>query len=152
MKKLTGDLQELARQCAGRPLLIAVDAEGGQVMRLSTRLGYAQSPSPREMGQSGDVAFTELEARRIAVMLREAGINWNLAPVVDVAVNPLNPAVVVPGRTFSADPAEVIAHARAFIRGMRAEGILTSLKHFPGMGRAFATPTRASPTSPTPPS
>jgi beta-N-acetylhexosaminidase len=134
LRKLTRDLQELARGCTGRPLFIAVDAEGGPVMRLSTRLGYAQTLSARELGQSGDVALTEAEARRIGAVLRDAGINWNLAPVVDVAVNPLNPAVVAPGRTFSSDPRQVIAHARAFIRGMHAEGILTSLKHFPGHG------------------
>jgi beta-N-acetylhexosaminidase len=134
LKKLTRDLQALSRQCTGRPLFIAVDAEGGPVMRLSTRLGYPPTLSARELGQSGDVALTEVEARRIAVTLRDAGINWNLAPVVDVAVNPLNPAVVAPGRTFSADPDHVVAHARAFIRGMHAEGILTALKHFPGHG------------------
>ena len=103
-------------------------------MRLSTRLGYPPSLSASEMGQSGDVAATEAEARRVAITLREAGINWNLAPVVDVAVNPLNPAVVALGRTFSSDPDQVVAHARAFIKGMHAEGILTSLKHFPGHG------------------
>ena len=132
--KLTGDLQALARRCAGRPLFVAVDAEGGQVMRLSPRLGYPPSLSASEMGQSGDVAATEAEARRVAVLLREAGINWNLAPVVDVAVNPDNPAVVALGRTFSSDARQVVAHARAFIKGMHAEGILTALKHFPGHG------------------
>jgi beta-N-acetylhexosaminidase len=134
VKKLTADLQELAKQCTGRPLFIAADAEGGQVMRLSPRLGYEPFPSARELGQSGDVALTESEARRMAVLLREAGINWDLAPVVDVAVNPLNPVVVASGRTFSADPRQVTAHARAFVKGMRAEGILTCLKHFPGHG------------------
>jgi beta-N-acetylhexosaminidase len=134
IRRLTRDLQALSRQCTGRPLFIAVDAEGGPVMRLSTRLGYATTRSARELGLSGDVGLTEAEARRIAATLREAGINWNLAPVVDVAVNPLNPAVVAPGRTFSADAREVTAHARAFIRGMHAEGILTALKHFPGHG------------------
>ena len=136
--KLTANLQELARRCARRPLFIATDAEGGQVMRLSPRLGYPPTLSASEMGQSGDVAVTEAEARRIAVMLREAGINWNLAPVVDVAVNPLNPAVVASGRTFSADPHQVVAHARAFIQGMHAEGVLTTLKHFPGHGSSLA--------------
>jgi beta-N-acetylhexosaminidase len=132
--KLTSDLQDLARRCARRPLFIAADAEGGRVNRLSPRIGYPPSLSAAEMGRSGDVAATEAEARRIAVTLREAGINWNLAPVVDVAVNPENPAVVALGRTFSADAREVTAHARAYVLGMRAEGILTSLKHFPGHG------------------
>ena len=132
--KLTTDLQALARRCAGRPLLIATDAEGGAVMRLSTRAGYLPTPSHQELGDGGDVALTELEARRLGGRLREAGINWNLAPVVDVAVNPTNPAVVALGRTFGSDPARVTAHARAFVAGMRAAGVLTSLKHFPGHG------------------
>ena len=135
--KLTADLQDLARRCARRPLFIAADAEGGRVNRLSPRIGYPPSLSAAEMGQSGDVAATEAEARRIAVTLREAGINWNLAPVVDVAVNPENPAVVALGRTFSADARAVAAHARAYILGMRAEGVLTSLKHFPGHGSSL---------------
>ncbi len=134
VKQLTADLQALALQCAGRPLLIAADNEGGLVMRLSTRVGYLATPAPQEMGDQGDVAQTELEARRMGATLREAGINWNLAPVVDVAVNPLNPAVVTLGRTFSSDPTQVVAQARAFIEGMHEAGVLTSLKHFPGHG------------------
>jgi beta-N-acetylhexosaminidase len=134
VKQLTADLQALALQCAGRPLLIAADNEGGLVMRLSSRVGYLPTPAPQEMGDQGDVAQTELEARRMGATLREAGINWNLAPVVDVAVNPLNPAVVTLGRTFSSDPKQVIAQARAFIQGMHEAGVLTSLKHFPGHG------------------
>ena len=132
--RLTADLQALARSCAGRPLLIAADAEGGLVMRLSVRAGYPPTPSHQELGDGGDVAQTELEAQRLGARLREAGINWNLAPVVDVAVNPTNPAVVTLGRTFGSDPERVVAHARAFIAGMHAAGILTSLKHFPGHG------------------
>lgn len=134
VKQLTADLQALALQCAGRPLLIAADNEGGLVMRLSSRVGYLPAPAPQELGEQGDVARTELEARRMGATLREAGINWNLAPVVDVAVNPFNPAVVTLGRTFSSDPQQVIAQARAFIQGMHEAGILTSLKHFPGHG------------------
>jgi beta-N-acetylhexosaminidase len=134
LRQLTADLQALARECAGRPLLIAADNEGGLVMRLSTRVGYLPTPPPQELGDAGDLAATELESRRMGATLREAGINWNLAPVVDVAVNPLNPAVVALGRTFSSDPQQVIAQARAFIQGMHEAGVLTSLKHFPGHG------------------
>jgi beta-N-acetylhexosaminidase len=134
VRQLTADLQALARECAGRPLLIAADNEGGLVMRLSTRVGYLPTPPPQELGDAGDVAATELESRRMGATLREAGINWNLAPVVDVAVNPFNPAVVTPGRTFGSDPQQVIAQARAFIQGMHEAGVLTSLKHFPGHG------------------
>ncbi|HEV8458991.1 MAG TPA: glycoside hydrolase family 3 N-terminal domain-containing protein [Methylomirabilota bacterium] len=136
--RLTRDLQALALQCTGRPLLIAADNEGGAVMRLSARLGYLPSPSARELGAAGDLALTELEARRMGGTLREAGINWNLAPVVDVAVNPANPVIVAPGRAYSTDADRVTAQARAFITGMHAAGILTALKHFPGHGSSRA--------------
>jgi beta-N-acetylhexosaminidase len=134
VRQLTSDLQALAHQCAGRRLLIAADNEGGLVMRLSTRVGYLPTPPPQALGDAGDPAATALESRRMGATLREAGINWNLAPVVDVAVNPLNPAVVTLGRTFSSDPQQVIMQARAFIQGMHEAGVLTSLKHFPGHG------------------
>ena len=106
--QLTSDLQALAMKCAGRPLFIAADNEGGLVMRLSTRVGYLPTPAPRALGEAGDVA-----------------------------VNPLTPAVVTLGRSFSSDPDRVIAHARAFILGMHEAGILTSLKHFPGHGSSL---------------
>jgi len=134
VRQLTSDLQALARSCTGRRLLIAADNEGGLVMRLSTRLGYLPTPPPQALGDAGDSAATALEARRMGANLREAGINWNLAPVVDVAINPLNPAVVTLGRSFSSDPQQVIVQARAFIQGMHEAGVLTSLKHFPGHG------------------
>jgi beta-N-acetylhexosaminidase len=132
--ELTRDLQALAARCVGRPLFIAVDAEGGRVMRLSPRLGYPPTLPARELGERDEPAFTQAEARRMGEMLREAGINWNLAPVVDVAVNPTNPAVVALGRAYSSDPERVAAHARAFVLGMHEAGVLTALKHFPGHG------------------
>lgn len=137
VRRLTTDLQALAIGCAGRPLFIAADNEGGRVMRLSPRVGYPPSPSAEELGRSDDTEATRTEARRMGALLRDAGVNWNLAPVVDVAVNPQNPAIVTLGRSFSSDPARVIAHARAFIEGMHEAGILTALKHFPGHGSSL---------------
>jgi beta-N-acetylhexosaminidase len=135
--RLSRDLQALARRCTGRPLLIAADGEGGVVMRLSPRSGFPPTLGHGELGQLDDLALTELEARRIGAMLREAGINWNLAPVVDVVLNPFNTVVVQAGRAFSPDPERVTAHARAYLHGMRAVGIIGSLKHFPGHGSSF---------------
>jgi beta-N-acetylhexosaminidase len=129
---------ERARACAGRALLVAVDAEGGRVMRLGAAAGYTATLSHRDLGDSGDLALTELEALRIGGRLREAGIAWNLAPVVDVGYNPANPVIVGTGRSFGVDPARVTAHARAYLAGMRAAGLLTTLKHFPGHGSSFA--------------
>jgi beta-N-acetylhexosaminidase len=128
---------ERARACAGRALLIATDAEGGRVMRLGAGAGYTPTLSHQQLGDANDLALTELEARRIGGRLRDAGIAWDLAPVVDVGYNPANPVIVGAGRSFGADPGRVIAHARAYVAGMRAAGILTTLKHFPGHGSSF---------------
>jgi beta-N-acetylhexosaminidase len=136
--RLTRGLAERARECTGRALLIAVDAEGGRVMRLGPGAGYTATLSHQYLGDANDLAQTELEARRIGSMLREAGINWNLAPVVDVGYNPANPVIVGAGRSFGANPAVVVAQARAFITGMHAAGLLTALKHFPGHGSSVA--------------
>jgi beta-N-acetylhexosaminidase len=124
----------MAASCGSPPLLIAADNEGGQVQRLHPRLGYTAAPSHAELGSQDDLTLTELESRRIARTLKEAGINWNLAPVVDVALNPENAVIVQRGRSFSALPERVTAHARAFVLGHRAENVLTSLKHYPGHG------------------
>jgi beta-N-acetylhexosaminidase len=138
VRRLTEWIRERAAACdAGAPL-IAMDAEGGRVMRLAPRAGYVDTPSARELAEHNDLALTELEARRIGRMLREAGVTWDLAPVVDVGYNPTNPVIVGSGRSYGANPLIVTAHARAFIRGLHAEGILTALKHFPGHGSSFA--------------
>jgi len=132
--RLTRELSARARECTGHALLVAVDAEGGRVMRLGPDAGWTETPSHQDLGQAGDLAQTELEARRIGGMLRAAGINWNLAPVVDVGYNPANPVIVGVGRSFGATPTLVAAQARAYIIGMHAAGVLTALKHFPGHG------------------
>lgn len=137
VSRLTSWIHDRGEACSGVRPIIAVDAEGGQVMRLGPRAGYPPTPSAQELGALGDTAATELEARKIAERLRAAGIDWNLAPVVDVALNPVNPVIVRTGRSYGNDPALVAAHAEAFVRGMHAEGLLTALKHFPGHGSSF---------------
>jgi len=57
--------------------------------------------------------------------------------VVDVGYNPANQVIVGTARSFGANPLLVTEHARAFVRGLRAEGVLTALKHFPGHGSSF---------------
>jgi beta-N-acetylhexosaminidase len=134
LARLTRALADRAHECTGRRLLIAVDAEGGRVMRLGPGAGYTETLSHQALGEAHDLAQTELEARRIGAMLRAAGINWNLAPVVDVGYNPANPVIVGVGRSFGASPSRVAAQARAYIEGMHAAGLVTALKHFPGHG------------------
>jgi beta-N-acetylhexosaminidase len=137
VRRLTTWMRERAAACGAGTPLVAMDAEGGRVMRLAPRAGYVVTPSAQEMAESNDLALTELEARRIGRMLREAGVTWDLAPVVDVGYNPANTVIVGYGRSYGANPLVVTAHARAFIRGLHAEGVLSALKHFPGHGSSF---------------
>ena len=137
LARLTGALAQRAAACTGRKLLVAADAEGGNVMRLAARAGWPETFSAQELGETNDFVLTELEARRIGTMLRAVGINWNLAPVVDVGYNPANPVIVGAARSFGANPQLVTEHARAFVQGLRAKGVLTALKHFPGHGSSF---------------
>jgi beta-N-acetylhexosaminidase len=116
------------------PLLVAVDEEGGLVARLDGRHGFPATISAADLGERGDVTFTQQAGERIAETLASVGITQNLAPVVDVDVNPTNPIIGALGRSFSADPAVVTTQAEAFIEGHRALGVRTTLKHFPGHG------------------
>jgi beta-N-acetylhexosaminidase len=119
---------------ASTPLLVAIDEEGGLVARLDQRRGFPPTISAADLGARGDVAFTQEAGTKIAQTLASVGVNLNLAPVVDLNVNPTNPIIGSLGRSFSADPAVVTAQAEAFIEGHRSVGVLTTLKHFPGHG------------------
>jgi beta-N-acetylhexosaminidase len=130
LKALIGALQSLART----PLLVAIDEEGGLVARLDQRHGFPATISAADLGARGDLAFTRQAGEQIAETLASVGVNLNLAPVVDLNVNPSNPIIGSLGRSFSADPAVVTAQAEAFVEGHRSVGVQTTLKHFPGHG------------------
>ncbi len=112
------------------PPILAIDQEGGRVMRL--RNGAAPMPSAAEVGASGDEALAERIGAQCAHDLRRAGCNMNFAPVLDLAVDAGN--TVIGDRSFGADPAEVTRMARAFARGLERGGIVATYKHFPGHG------------------
>lgn len=130
IKDLTHRIQSLAPI----PVLITTDQEGGKVARLGQSNGYPTSYSPARLGHDNDLEETRTQAAALADMLCDAGFNLNLAPVVDVAVNPRNPIVALLERSFSADPEVVAAQAGAFIDGQHDKGIKCTLKHFPGHG------------------
>ena len=129
---LTAELQAASTTS----LFIAIDAEGGYVNRLRTRYGFPLVvPSAQTLGE-GSPEDTAAIAAELAAELSAYGINWNLAPVVDVNIDPESPAIGYWERSFSADPEVVTAHARAFVEGHREHGVITVLKHFPGHGSA----------------
>ena len=118
------------------PLLVAIDAEGGYVNRLKEKYGFAVVvPTALTLG-GGSVAATGEIASALAAEMAELGINWNLAPVVDVNIDPESPAIGRWERSFSDDPSLVAAHAGAFLRALQDADVVPTLKHFPGHGSA----------------
>jgi beta-N-acetylhexosaminidase len=111
--------------------LVAIDEEGGDVTRLDYLRGSAY-PGNLALGVVDDVDVTRRVAAAIAAELAANGVNYNLAPVIDVNSDPDNPVIGV--RSFGADPALVAAHGVAYIKAMQDAGIATSAKHFPGHG------------------
>ena len=132
LQALGAALQELA----SIPLMIAIDQEGGRVARLDEQRGFPPTLSAQALGEIGDPAYTYTQAAQMARTLAAAGVNHNLAPAVDLNINPDSPAIGRLGRSYSADPAVVIDHARAFIAAHHDQKITTSIKHFPGHGSA----------------
>lgn len=125
------------RECAVAPPLLAVDQEGGRVQRLKARCGFPETPSAAELGAAGrDVSATLAAGRDVGALLARMGLNLDFAPVLDVNRNPQSPAIGAVDRSFSADPELVALHGAAFARGLRSQGVLCCVKHFPGHGSA----------------
>lgn len=122
---LNARLQSLART----PLLLSADLEAGLGMRFHDTTYW---PWPMALGATGDPSLAEREARIIAREAREIGLNQIYAPVADVNINPENPVINV--RSFGEDPQEVGRFVAAFVRGLQSEGVLATVKHFPGHG------------------
>ena len=132
--RLIGNLTALA---PGRELIVAIDQEGGAVTRLSPAYGFPAVASQASIGPKGEPDVTAW-AEGLVATLADVGVNLNLAPVVDLNINPKNPAIGAIGRAFSADPAIVARDAGLELAAHRAQGIRTALKHFPGLGSARA--------------
>ncbi len=130
LRRLSAQLQRLA----STPLFITIDQEGGGVSRLKQRYGFPRTVSAKYLGSENDPESTRRWAAQTAATLRRAGINVDFAPVVDVDVDPRCPVIGARGRSFSADTAVVTSQAGIWIEQLHAQGILTSLKHFPGHG------------------
>ena len=130
VRQLTDRLQA----AADIPLLVAVDQEGGRVRRFKEDTGFPVLESAGVLGGRDEPAATRRQALATARALAAAGVNLNLAPVVDLDLNPDNPVIGGLDRSYGAEPPRVVRHARAFIAAHHAAGILTCLKHFPGHG------------------
>lgn len=127
---LCGEVRRLVRAETGAEPFITIDQEGGVV----TRLPDSETNLPGAMaiaaagGEENAYEMGRLTGRR----LRALGVDFDLAPVMDVNCNPDNPVIGV--RSYGDDPAAVARYATAMMKGLLAGGVYASLKHFPGHG------------------
>ena len=126
LKSLVDDCREAAR----RPILVGIDQEGGIVARL--RQGFTESPGNMALGAARDSQLAEDIAFMLGRELAALGINWNFAPVADIAHQPENPSLSA--RSIGADHELVSRLVQAQIRGFQRAGIAATVKHFPGLG------------------
>ncbi|MGR5126145.1 beta-N-acetylhexosaminidase [Photobacterium swingsii] len=121
------------RQTANRPLLIAVDQEGGRVQRFRdefTLLPPAKAFASQKEGQTLALQGGWLMAAELLAM----DIDLSLAPVLDLGFD----CKAIGDRAFSDDPQHVFTYASQFIKGMKEAGMATTGKHFPGHGGVLA--------------
>jgi len=119
------------------PAMIAVDQEGGAVMRVKPTEGGPDTPSAADVAK-GSVGEARQTYAQMAQALSGLGFNANFGPVVDLNVNPDNPVIARFGRAYGDDPDTVVAYAEAFIEAHDAAGVATAVKHFPGHGSSTA--------------
>jgi beta-N-acetylhexosaminidase len=129
--QLINDAQsEAVNHGAGTPLFVAIDQEGGPVVRLSQ--GATIFPSNMAIGATGSPEDARRMAEVTAVELKALGINMNLAPVVDVNNNPDNPVIGV--RSFGSSPEQVAELGKVMVETYKTNGMIATAKHFPGHG------------------
>jgi beta-N-acetylhexosaminidase len=147
--QLVAEVQSLSTQTGSHiPLFVAINHEGGIVVRITE--GVTGFPGNMAIAASGQPGYAYTAATLTAEELRAMGINMNLAPVLDVNNNPLNPIIGV--RSFGESPELVVSLGRETIRGLQENGIIAVAKHFPGHGRVgtdshFGLPTISEPVS-----
>jgi beta-N-acetylhexosaminidase len=129
--ELVRELQSVARDASHeRPLLVAVDQEGGRVARL--REPWTVWPAARAVGRLGSEETARQMGAALAAELKACGIRCDFAPCVDVDTNPESP--VIGDRSFGGDPDLVGRLGVALIRGLQESGVAACAKHFPGHG------------------
>ena len=133
LRKLIDDLRDLS----DIEPFITIDQEGGRVSRL--RLIGEEPPNAQSLRDKGDPELIKRHGRLTGQILRLFGFNLDLCPVLDISYDDAADNSLK-GRTYGRNPQQVIDNAGIFNRAMRAEGILSCGKHFPGYGPAECDP------------
>lgn len=135
---VAGDVRDHATGSAGVAPWISTDQEGGNVQHLKGP-GFDDMPTALTQGGWSTSTLTD-RAEGWGDQLRQAGVNLNLAPVLDTVPADLgrdNKPVGYWDREFGHTPGTVAEHGTAFAAGMEAAGVQTAGKHFPGLGRVL---------------
>jgi beta-N-acetylhexosaminidase len=128
VRHLCHSAQAYARSCGEPALFIGIDQEGGSVARL--KHPFTEFPGNAQMkGPSDAVEFATVSAKE----LLDVGINMNMAPVLDVAVDP--ETSIMKDRAFGSDPLWVSRLGMTVIHHLQEGGVMAVAKHFPGIGR-----------------
>lgn len=135
LKALVSSARALAMEKLGRPLLFAIDQEGGSVQRLASL--YSSIPSAQSLAEKGRESVSRWAAI-CAGDLREIGIEINFAPVLDIVA--AGKGSFMESRAFGSTPEQVSELGSVWIETLQANGISATAKHFPGLGRAGLDP------------
>ncbi|MBO7667177.1 MAG: beta-hexosaminidase, partial [Firmicutes bacterium] len=121
------------QQAADLPMFMAVDEEGGEVVRISCypAYRYERFASPQEVYSNGGLEGLAADAREKAALLLSLGVNVDLAPVADVSTSPYD---FIYSRSLGEDAATTAHAVAAMVKGLEQVGVSACLKHFPGYG------------------
>ncbi len=139
--KTKADVQKMLQdlnKASNIPILTAIDEEGGKVSRISSNANLVSEPfkSPQELYQEGGLSKIKEDVINKSAILKELGLNLNLAPVVDVSTDPNN---YIYNRTLGLGTNETSEYAKTVIAASKNTGVSYTLKHFPGYGNNLDT-------------
>ena len=132
LKKFIEDLRNELRD----DLIVAIDQEGGQVSRLNQERGFLPSVSAAELATWEQIDIDQY-AQQHARQLSSLGIDLNLAPCVDLEIEPASPIIATRERSFGTDAERVTDLASQLIQMHLDEGVRSCIKHFPGHGSSL---------------
>lgn len=130
LRSLCEIIQKEVLTHTGRPAFIAVDQEGGVVSRMPE--DATNFPSPMAVSSTGIVKNAYLAGFYTANELCDMGVNFNMAPCMDINTNPANPVIGV--RSYGDSHERATPYALAMIHGLMDGGVISCAKHFPGHG------------------
>ena len=112
------------------PLFLSIDEEGGAVSRLSQI--YGKLPTAKKLGEKSNQELSFEYGKILGLSLKKLGFNLDFAPVLDINSNPKNP--IIGDRAYGNTVEKVVENDISVMDGIHSEGIISSVKHFPGHG------------------